>query len=60
MTVKYTLIGQGPSATTVTAPDVGVTTATPVAITGTVMDVSAGTQQQAVKAELPLWCTMRF
>jgi hypothetical protein len=45
--------GRGPSATTVTAPDVGVTTATPVTITGTVLDVSAGTTQQVVKADFP-------
>jgi hypothetical protein len=36
--------GKGPSALTVTAPDVGVTTATPVTIRGTVMDVSPGTK----------------
>jgi hypothetical protein len=36
--------GKGPSAMTVTAPDVGVTTATPVTIRGTVMDVSPGTK----------------
>jgi hypothetical protein len=36
--------GKGPSATTVTAPAVGVTTATPIVIKGTVMDVSPGTQ----------------
>ena len=45
--------GQGPSATTVTAPSVGVTTATPVTITGTVMDVSAGSKQEAVAADFP-------
>jgi len=45
--------GKGPSAMTVTAPDVGVTTSTPVTITGTVMDVSAGTQQTAVAANFP-------
>ena len=45
--------GMGPSKTTVTAPDIGVTTATPVTITGTVMDVSAGSQQQAVAANFP-------
>jgi outer membrane protein assembly factor BamB len=45
--------GKGPSATTVTAPDVGVTTATPVTITGTVMDISAGSQQNAVAANFP-------
>jgi hypothetical protein len=45
--------GMGPSATTVTAPDIGVTTATPVTITGTVTDISAGSQQQAVAANFP-------
>ena len=45
--------GQGPSATTVSAPQIGVTTATPVTITGTVMDISAGSQQQAVAANFP-------
>jgi hypothetical protein len=45
--------GMGPSKTTVTAPDVGVTTATPITITGTVMDISAGSQQQAVAANFP-------
>ncbi|MCW4047490.1 MAG: PQQ-binding-like beta-propeller repeat protein, partial [Candidatus Bathyarchaeota archaeon] len=39
--------GKGPSAVTVTAPDVGVTTATPVTIRGTVMDVSPGTKYLA-------------
>jgi hypothetical protein len=45
--------GQGPSKTTVTAPDIGVTTATPIVITGTVIDVSAGTQQNEQKADFP-------
>jgi len=45
--------GMGPSKTTVTAPDIGVTTATPVTITGTVMDISAGSQQNAVAANFP-------
>ncbi|MGA2682443.1 MAG: PQQ-binding-like beta-propeller repeat protein [Candidatus Bathyarchaeia archaeon] len=45
--------GMGPSKTTVTAPDVGVTTAAPITITGTVMDVSAGSQQNAVAANFP-------
>ena len=45
--------GQGPSATTVTAPNVGVTTATPVTISGTVMDVSAGASQEVVKGLFP-------
>jgi outer membrane protein assembly factor BamB len=35
--------GKGPSSTTVTAPDIGVTIETPITITGTVMDVSPGT-----------------
>jgi hypothetical protein len=45
--------GKGPSKLTVTAPDVGVTTATPITITGTITDVSAGSQQQAVAANFP-------
>jgi hypothetical protein len=45
--------GQGPSKTTVTAPNVGVTTATPVVISGTVTDVSAGASQEAVAANFP-------
>jgi len=36
--------GKGPSTTTVTAPSVGVSTETPITITGTVMDVSPGTR----------------
>jgi hypothetical protein len=46
-------VGKGPSATSVTAPDVGVTTATPVTIRGTVTDISAGSQQEAVAANFP-------
>jgi hypothetical protein len=38
--------GKGPSAVTVTAPNIGVTTETPITITGTVLDVSAGTTQE--------------
>ena len=45
--------GQGPSATTVTAPSVGVTTATPIVISGTVMDKSAGATQEAVAGLFP-------
>jgi len=45
--------GQVPSQTTVNAPDIGVTTSTPMRITGTVMDVSAGSQQEVVKADFP-------
>ncbi|MGA2683159.1 MAG: PQQ-binding-like beta-propeller repeat protein [Candidatus Bathyarchaeia archaeon] len=45
--------GMGPSATTVSAPSVGVTTSTPITISGTVMDISAGSQQLAVAANFP-------
>ncbi len=45
--------GMGPSKTTVTAPNIGVTTSTPITITGTVTDISAGSQQQAVAANFP-------
>jgi hypothetical protein len=45
--------GQGPSRTTVSAPSVGVTTGTPVTISGTVTDVSAGASQEAVAANYP-------
>jgi hypothetical protein len=46
-------VGSGPSKTTVTAPDIGVTTATPVTITGTVTDISAGTTQSQQAADFP-------
>jgi hypothetical protein len=46
-------VGQGLSATTVSAPDFGLPFGTPVVITGTVMDVSAGTQQVEQKADFP-------
>jgi outer membrane protein assembly factor BamB len=45
--------GMGPSATTVTAPDIGVTTSTPVTITGTVTDISTGATQKVVAANFP-------
>jgi hypothetical protein len=44
---------QGPTKMTVTAPDVGVTTATPVTIRGTIVDISAGTKQEAQAANFP-------
>jgi hypothetical protein len=44
---------QGPSKTTVCAPNVGVTTATPITITGSVTDISPGASQQAVAANFP-------
>lgn len=43
----------GPSDITVSAPSIGVTTATPITITGTITDVSPGTQQQLVKSNFP-------
>jgi len=45
--------GKGPSQTTVSAPSVGVTTSTPITITGTITDVSPGTQQQLVASNFP-------
>jgi PQQ-like domain len=45
--------GVGPSRITVNAPSVGVTTATPITISGTVTDISAGSQQNAVAANFP-------
>jgi hypothetical protein len=45
--------GQGPSKTTVNAPDIGVTTSTAVTITGSVTDISPGAQEQAVAANYP-------
>jgi len=45
--------GMGPSQTTVSAPASAVTVGSPVTITGSVMDISAGSQQQAVKANFP-------
>jgi hypothetical protein len=45
--------GQGPSATTVIAANPVAPAGTPVVIRGTVMDVSAGASQEAVKANFP-------
>jgi len=45
--------GQGPSQTTINAPDLGATTATPITITGTVMDVSPGTKQTEQALDFP-------
>jgi len=42
--------GKGPSVMTVDAPTVGVTTSTPITITGTVLDNSPGTSQLLVKS----------
>ena len=45
--------GKGPSAITVNAPSVGVTTATPITITGTITDISPGSKQSAVALNFP-------
>jgi len=45
--------GKGPSKTTVIAPSVGVTTSTPVTITGTVTDISAGALQHEQATNFP-------
>jgi outer membrane protein assembly factor BamB len=45
--------GMGPTKTTVTAPNIGVTTATPITIRGTVTDISSGASQNAVAANYP-------
>ena len=45
--------GKGPTQMTVTAPDVGVTTQTPITIRGTIMDNSAGSNQEAPAANFP-------
>jgi len=45
--------GQGPTKTTVKAPDVGGVVCTPITITGSVTDISSGSQQQAVAANYP-------
>jgi hypothetical protein len=44
---------KGPSTMTVSAPSTGVTTAAPITITGTVMDISAGSKQHAVALNFP-------
>ena len=46
-------IGKGPSATTVTAPDMGVPEGSSVMIRGTVMDVSPGTISDRLKLRFP-------
>jgi hypothetical protein len=45
--------GKGPSHITVTAPDIGVTTATPITFRGTITDLAAGTKQDAQAANFP-------
>jgi len=47
------VVGRGPSETTVSTPQVGITTATPITITGLVTDISAGTTQTEQTADFP-------
>jgi hypothetical protein len=46
-------VGRGPSATTVSAPDVATAFGTPVVVKGSVTDVSAGTNQDEQAARFP-------
>jgi len=46
-------IGQGPSATTVSAPDIAAPYNTPVVVKGTVMDVSPGTKDSSISLRFP-------
>jgi outer membrane protein assembly factor BamB len=46
-------VGRGPSATTVSAPDIAAAFGTPVVIKGTVTDISAGTMQDEQAARFP-------
>jgi hypothetical protein len=45
--------GMGPSKTTVAAPNPVTTVGSPIVLEGTVMDISAGSQQEAVAANFP-------
>jgi hypothetical protein len=47
------VVGKGPSALTVSAPDLGAPFGTPIVIRGAVTDISAGTQQSAQAARFP-------
>ncbi len=46
-------VGQGPTQTTVSAPNAGLAFGQPVVITGTVTDISPGTQQAEQKGDFP-------
>ncbi len=46
-------IGKGPSELKVSAPSIGVSTSTPITISGTITDISAGSKQDAVAANFP-------
>jgi hypothetical protein len=45
--------GMGATKMTVNAPSVGVTTATPITISGSIYDISAGSTQEAIAARFP-------
>jgi hypothetical protein len=45
--------GKGPTKMTVDPPNIGLTTATPITIRGTIMEISAGSQQEAPAARFP-------
>ena len=47
------VFGKGPSKTTVTAPNPVTSVGSPIVITGSVTDISAGSQQEAVAANFP-------
>jgi hypothetical protein len=51
--MKVYSIGKGPSALTVTAPNVAATVGTPIVIRGTVTDISAGTKQDEQASRFP-------
>ena len=50
---KAYIFGKGPSKTTISAPDTGVTTDTPITITGSVTDIAAGTQTDLIASNYP-------
>jgi hypothetical protein len=45
--------GKGPTQTTIASPSVGVSTATPITITGSVTDISAGAKQDEIALRFP-------
>ncbi len=51
--MKVYSVGKGPSATTVTAPDLAAQLGQPVVIKGTVLDIAAGTKQAEQAARFP-------
>jgi len=51
--MKVYSLGKGPSALTVTAPDIATTVGTPIVIRGTVTDIAAGTKQNEQAARFP-------